>query len=803
MALQLSNQEAVIRIQGTGTLSDTIPTRVRYRKYNLNTDKALNKKLAGCNAKASYEETKGNLTFYLDTAGFEAFRGSIIECIHLPRNGQARSRHVEYIKGEEQSNLIVDETIKIHSWMGVAKQLSGSKTGSCFFVINLYRTTCTVVVNGQSYKSVTSPLIKLFETITDSHVVRSVNSQIKEAIKKQMDTKKKKSKCTSNLPNSPAKCTDTLGFLTISDIHHIDTPTEDCPTCNIPVDDEGVECEVCEQWYHYKCEVLSDDETQMLENTNKQYTCKACYTLITPQVDLSSGPPMPTVIADAQHTDNSAAQSAQLSGSRLVVHLPTEATTPMFQVKEKVVPTSEATISKLGEQAKPPPTLAPTAVLNMQPTTNMAALRARQPGAPTPTASTSTPNSATMVYHDTPDTTCLLPPPPLLHDQHMILQHLDITVRDNNRMQQELDELRSQHENLKKEVETKKTDLDNTKKKLQAKERLLKQREAGVATREAELSELGDQNTLLKTHINELELSANDLQEQNRLLKLKLLSSEDVRKGQQAIPQPTNQGDQLGVVVNLLTASLLKMLTDTAPQTRQQQPVTKIVNICYPQNNYRKHPYRQHSHWQKPREEHPYRQHSHWQKPREEVDHSFTPASSIIEYNHGLPPVTTLPALHQDPVDMEMDEASGYETQVHSISEMKVKPMSPIESKPVLTQITTAGVQYATMHPALRTQERDVSLAEPSPANPEPSSAETHREAMFTQTTNVCMQHIPMNTALPAPLSTEMQSPPSALPSVSVTITPHTDDRVAPAPTSSQHFLGRGHVIKDPDKPNC
>ena len=41
-----------------------------------------------------------------------------------------------------------------------------------------------------------------------------------------------------------------------------------CPTCDMAVLDNGVLCDVCEVWSHYRCENLSPDKIIEVEETN-------------------------------------------------------------------------------------------------------------------------------------------------------------------------------------------------------------------------------------------------------------------------------------------------------------------------------------------------------------------------------------------------------------------------------------------------------------------------------------------------------------------------------------------------------
>ena len=72
-------------------------------------------------------------------------------------------------------------------------------------------------------------------------------------------------------------------------------------------------------------------------------------------------------------------------------------------------------------------------------------------------------------------------------------------------------------------------DSDLMKKKTALKEKQIKAKEAALEAREVNQNEREEQIKLLKMHVNKLELMVKDLEEQNKLWKLKLLASKDVR----------------------------------------------------------------------------------------------------------------------------------------------------------------------------------------------------------------------------------------------------------------------------------
>ena len=107
---------------------------------------------------------------------------------------------------------------------------------------------------------------------------------------------------------------------------------------------------------------------------------------------------------------------------------------------------------------------------------------------------------------------------------------------DSEKHKEETNELKLQIEKLTEEYKKSKCDMEISKKKMQAKEKQMKQRENELNTKEAEQKEMSEQNILLKAYVGKLETAHKDIEKQNQLLKLQLLSTHDTN-GQENQPQ--------------------------------------------------------------------------------------------------------------------------------------------------------------------------------------------------------------------------------------------------------------------------
>ena len=147
-----------------------------------------------------------------------------------------------------------------------------------------------------------------------------------------------------------------------------------------------------------------------------------------------------------------------------------------------------------------------------------------------------------------------------------------------------------------------KAENDQIKKKTSEKEKQLKAREQAVTSREINQNERDEQLQLLKNHCQKLELTITDLEEQNKLLKLKLLTSEEPairshKKGQTNEPNSEKMTSnatqeqmnaQLTSLMNVIQASILANLSpnltnlsSSQNQNHVQAPRTSHITNAY------------------------------------------------------------------------------------------------------------------------------------------------------------------------------------------------------------------------------
>ena len=171
------------------------------------------------------------------------------------------------------------------------------------------------------------------------------------------------------------------------------------------------------------------------------------------------------------------------------------------------------------------------------------------------------------------------------------------------------DHLHSKYNQLKEDLDTLKSQQNTAQRKTQAKEKQIKKREADLTQKEAQQREIYEHNRLLKDYSHSLELKLNDLEEQNKQLKLNLLTSENLRTNppQEQHKLPVHESKQNEeskqepithineTIMALLTTSMATISTNMVALQNQisqvnqsQRPHIKITNVYPKENNHKR-----------------------------------------------------------------------------------------------------------------------------------------------------------------------------------------------------------------------
>ena len=160
--------------------------------YHLDGERAIMKKLQACDRpNEMIEKATNNYVIDLSTAGFEAFREILLRNVHLSDTVR-RSRHYEHEVKTEQGDHIVQDVLRINSWQALRSTLSKGRTGSLSVVVNMYRTTSRVLVNGRDSAAIASSINALLTDINSHPEVKAGNDYFKAtgSSKIQIETKR-------------------------------------------------------------------------------------------------------------------------------------------------------------------------------------------------------------------------------------------------------------------------------------------------------------------------------------------------------------------------------------------------------------------------------------------------------------------------------------------------------------------------------------------------------------------------------------------------------------------------------------
>ena len=273
---------------------------VTVKDYELNQTRALHKKTVKCESpEILTEKASGNFVINLSTASFDLVTKAIHNALNITEHS---SRNDEISQQVDKSGAIVADVIKIKSWSVVKQALQGGYSGPCKISINMYRTTNTILINSVNASDLIKVLQPSIEVLNQNSSIKQLNKEIQSYLRKVKTGKKSNHnrRAAVQNPQPDSKSGEPRPQLAEynarrSQLHdepdrqksqHGDESENDsaieetCPLCDESVTQDGVLCEVCNAWIHYKCEHLSDEEIKKLENTEQDYICNSCQLII-------------------------------------------------------------------------------------------------------------------------------------------------------------------------------------------------------------------------------------------------------------------------------------------------------------------------------------------------------------------------------------------------------------------------------------------------------------------------------------------------------------------------------------------
>ena len=443
--------------------------------------------------------------------------------------------------------------------------------------------------------------------------------------------------------------------------------TDICPHCESDASTDVVLCEECMDWIHLTCEQLTEREVKELDMADTKYFCKACQKIgnradtrgasapvttnatvtavchATQCTQSSSSTPAATLAAGCHVTQctqsNSPIPAASVSPTATPPIFTTHAMVPVITSMQPIfIPASTHTSGVINTMPH---------VLPIHLTTSIQQLPLLQQ-APMFTPAFSVPSTRVLQLSPYSQTVAQ----PTNTPTHSGIA--DDTQRECNKLKQELKEVRAENELQKK--------------KWAARERQLKTREAAITVREANQSERDEQLVLLKKHFHDKAQEVTDLRRQNDLLKVKLLTSEELREknvhqpAEMAPPIHTAQANtpQLVDLTTTIMATAMSMMVKSCQQPTP--PATKIININQPGKSHYRGP-----RWHNRREEPYKRVNTHRQERAAPWVHDYNHKSNSFdayhEYNH--PSDITQPKSSTHTVQLDEATHSNLITQCH------------------------------------------------------------------------------------------------------------------------------------------
>ena len=168
---------------------------LRQKPYTLNKPKALMKKLDHCNREdiKITSTSSDNYVIKMNSGSFEGTVELIKQILNLDGLEQSDKRLIQITVDKDLEGVLVSGSIHVKHWNLIAKPSNCKLAGKCNFVINIYRTTSTILVNGRD----SSTFIELFDPYLDEYLklnaaqISETNTAISEAISNIRGTKTK------------------------------------------------------------------------------------------------------------------------------------------------------------------------------------------------------------------------------------------------------------------------------------------------------------------------------------------------------------------------------------------------------------------------------------------------------------------------------------------------------------------------------------------------------------------------------------------------------------------------------------
>ncbi|CAG2254970.1 unnamed protein product [Mytilus edulis] len=222
----------------------------------LNRPKALETKTLKCKQEHLHYEMKAGKKFVIEfsTGAYELIKAKILQLIKSPEFNL--SFVVVEQHGVELSNLNIDSCYKIFN------RKANNQPGNLLkFTMNLYHTTNKMTVNGGRVDIFINDIFdKICAEIQNHYTELNICNK---TIHSQLSTLK----TTEDQLSTVDLNTSGLQLAEKED-------GEICPNCEQAVQTEGIACDSCNNWFHYKCVGLTEDHINSFQQL--EYHCDQC-----------------------------------------------------------------------------------------------------------------------------------------------------------------------------------------------------------------------------------------------------------------------------------------------------------------------------------------------------------------------------------------------------------------------------------------------------------------------------------------------------------------------------------------------
>ena len=285
------------------------------KDYDINLVKTLKKKAEQCSRDIKVlEEQKGqNRVFQMSGGIYELYRHALVAYYETLQRDSNCQVVVQIKPVKDKKGVIVETQIKVNY------SKNGKNTGPPMYTVNLYHTRSSMMVNGREAHKFTGDHRAAIAKVLNVQNMDTIDQEFRGVILKELDKIQivtnstpqlngtltppalhtKTSRLASNptkkqsqntVVASPGRSTPLHTSMvlsrypsshTIDNLGQIPSSTDNhhcvCPHCNVSPMENAIECSTCCNWFHYTCERMGKDEFERhCDDLNASYTCLSC-----------------------------------------------------------------------------------------------------------------------------------------------------------------------------------------------------------------------------------------------------------------------------------------------------------------------------------------------------------------------------------------------------------------------------------------------------------------------------------------------------------------------------------------------